>query len=315
MDKIIKYYRERINLNQNEVAKYLGVSPQRYFVIENTDNVPSKYISQLCDLFKVRKEILFKELAKKNKYIAPEEVTYYREKKNLSKKQLAAELDTYHTYIYNWEHGKFTPGEKNAEQLIKYLEIPNYIIFPSIIEYDLEHTILELNDSVLIIGKDPLKYNFNLPFKKTVYAYLFSDCLYELKKMQPGERPLFPIILNADGDSLIIEFEYYILIVTPYSLTEQEMNAAKLHSKKDIIYAINDKLLFLIFSLKKDLKNNYFFYKELELKLKKIFSSVTLHEIEQNIICSTPEYFCSISYTKANDEIIFVNDVVISFKN
>lgn len=315
MDKIIKYYRERINLSQKEVAKKLGVSPQRFFVIENTDNVPAKYLEQLCDLFKVRKEILFKELAAKNKYIAPEEVTYYREKKNLTKQQLAIELDTYHTYVYNWEKGKFTPGEKNAEQLTKYLEIPDYIIFPDIIEYDSEHAILELKDCLLIVGKEPLKYSINLPFKKTIYAYLFSDCLYELQKLNPGERPLYPVILNSDADSLMIEFESYILIVTPYPLSELEMNAARLHSKKDIIYAINDKLLLLILSLKEDLKNNYFFYKDLEIRLKNIFSSVTQHELEHEIICSTPGYFCIISYTEANDEIIFVNDVVISFSN
>lgn len=316
MDKILKYYRERINCNQNEVAKYLGVTPQRYFVIENTDSVPDKYIDKLCELFKVRKEILFKSLAAKNKFIAPEEVTYYRQKKGLSKQQLAVELDTYHTYVYSWESGKFSPNEKNAELLMSYLEIPDYIIFPDIVECDPEHIIMELEDYVLIVAKDPLKYNINISFKKVIYAYLFSDCFYSIKQLEPGERPTYPLQLYTnDSETFMFEFENQILIVTSYTLTEQQMNAAKLNSEKNIIYGVSDKMLLLILTLIKEKKNGYFFCNDFISELKSIFSSVTLHEPEHKIICSTSDYLSAVSYEKINDEVIFIKDIDISFIN
>lgn len=315
MEKIIKFYRTRLNYSQKEVAQYLGVSAQRYFVIESTDNVPLKYLDKLCTLFKVRRKILFKLLATKNKYLAPEEITYYRNQKGLTKQELAAELNTYHTYVYNWENGKFTPGTDNAEALMNFLQIPEYVIYPDIVEYDAEHIILELEEYFLIIGKQPFKYTerINDYCKEIKYAYLFSDCLYEMEA-QNGSRSLFPQQLQSDPDVLMFEFETAILIITNYLLKEDQMNEIKLNAHKEVIFAVDDKMLFMIFSLKEKM-GNYFFMDAIKNELSNLFTSVTCHNDEKKIVCSNTEYLCIIDFEKINNDIILINEVKISFLN
>lgn len=313
MKRILKYYRERLFLEQKDIAKQLNITPQRYFAIEKTDSVPEKYIGKLAELFKIRKNILEKSLANKNKTITADELRYYRQKKGVTKPELATLLNIYHTYIYNWEEGKFTPNEKNAATLMQYLEIPNYIIFPDVIECSDKHIIVEFENYVLIVAKEPFNYDISIPLKKTINAYLCSDFICNIRQPEKGERLLYPIDLNeGDTESFLLEFENQILIVTTNLLTPEQMNSIKLATNKNVIYASMDNMLMLISRLTGK-KDKYFFFDELKSELESIFSTVIIDTTTKKFISSIERYVCNINYEQVSNEIILVKDVNITF--
>lgn len=116
----IKFYRIRANISQMELAKRLNVSSD---VIKSIENVDRKIydvdiLNNLVDVLGIRKELI-----KYDTYVSfllnnpSEQITKYRIKHNLTKKQLANKMNVNYKTVLSWERGRFVMSKTNYDIL------------------------------------------------------------------------------------------------------------------------------------------------------------------------------------------------------
>lgn len=325
-DNIIKNYRLKQKINQKSIATQLGVSAQRYCTMENTNIIPDKYIDTLANIFHIRPAILRKQLAAKNLYLAPEEITYYREQKGLSTTDLSKKCNVYPALVYNWEHGKFSPSLSNAEFLKTYLEIPDLIIYPDVVLFNENVLILELEDCFLVVSKHPYEYkNMLTSYNKNIFfTYLLNNITINLEaktstsssgKGKP--RPYFPKIWSAEPKDgfFMIELEDHVLVISTDmdTFSDSKIDTIKKAFKKESVWGLANSEIPLIYKLQ-DNYNKARFKADVCKELSKYFTSICDNETDK-LICTKKDtkYYCEVSYEKLNNEVIIPKTLQIEF--
>ena len=113
---IIKKLREEQNKTQQEVASILGIARQTYNHYEIQDSIiPLKHLNNLANYYNVSIDYIF-ELTKQRKYsnfkkeininLSKERLKAFRKEQKLTQVKLANILNTFHTVIVDYEHGK-----------------------------------------------------------------------------------------------------------------------------------------------------------------------------------------------------------------
>ncbi len=113
---ILKKLRIENNLTQKEVADILGIARQTYNHYEIQESIiPLKYLNTLANYYHVSINYLFGLTENKNvnNYVldidlnlAGERLKDWRKKQKLTQVKLANALNTFHTVIVDYEHGK-----------------------------------------------------------------------------------------------------------------------------------------------------------------------------------------------------------------
>lgn len=113
---IIKKLREDQNKTQQEIASILGIARQTYNHYEIQDSIiPLKHLNNLANYYNVSIDYIF-ELTKQRKYLnfkkeinidlSKERLKAFRKEQKLTQVKLANILNTFHTVIVDYEHGK-----------------------------------------------------------------------------------------------------------------------------------------------------------------------------------------------------------------
>ena len=113
---IIKKLREEQNKTQQEIASILGIARQTYNHYEIQDSIiPLKHLNNLANYYNVSIDYIF-ELTKQRKYsnfkkeinidLSKERLKAFRKEQKLTQVKLANILNTFHTVIVDYEHGK-----------------------------------------------------------------------------------------------------------------------------------------------------------------------------------------------------------------
>lgn len=113
---IIKKLREEQNKTQQEIASILGIARQTYNHYEIQDSIiPLKHLNNLANYYNVSIDYIF-ELTKQRKYsnfkkeininLSKERLKSFRKEQKLTQVKLANILNTFHTVIVDYEHGK-----------------------------------------------------------------------------------------------------------------------------------------------------------------------------------------------------------------
>ena len=113
---IIKKLREEQNKTQQEIADILGIARQTYNHYEIQENImPLKHLNNLANYYNVSIDYLF-ELTKQKKYnnfqkeinidLSKERLKAFRKEQKLTQVKLASILNTFHTVIVDYEHGR-----------------------------------------------------------------------------------------------------------------------------------------------------------------------------------------------------------------
>ena len=113
---IIKKLREEQNKTQQEIASILGIARQTYNHYEIQDSIiPLKHLNNLANYYNVSIDYIF-ELTKQRKYLnfkkeinidlSKERLKSLRKEQKLTQVKLANILNTFHTVIVDYEHGK-----------------------------------------------------------------------------------------------------------------------------------------------------------------------------------------------------------------
>ena len=113
---IIKKLREDQNKTQQEIASILGIARQTYNHYEIQDSIiPLKHLNNLANYYNVSIDYIF-ELTKQRKYLnfkkeinidlSKERLKSLRKEQKLTQVKLANILNTFHTVIVDYEHGK-----------------------------------------------------------------------------------------------------------------------------------------------------------------------------------------------------------------
>ena len=113
---IIKKLREEQNKTQQEIASILGIARQTYNHYEIQDSIiPLKHLNNLANYYNVSIDYIFK-LTKQRKYsnfkkeininLSKERLKAFRKEQKLTQVKLANILNTFHTVIVDYEHGK-----------------------------------------------------------------------------------------------------------------------------------------------------------------------------------------------------------------
>ena len=113
---IIKKLREEQNKTQQEIASILGIARQTYNHYEIQDSIiPLKHLNNLANYYNVSIDYIF-ELTKQRKYLnfkkeininlSKERLKAFRKEQKITQVKLANILNTFHTVIVDYEHGK-----------------------------------------------------------------------------------------------------------------------------------------------------------------------------------------------------------------
>ena len=113
---IIKKLREEQNKTQQEIASILGIARQTYNHYEIQDSIiPLKHLNNLANYYNVSIDYIF-ELTKQRRYsnfkkeinidLSKERLKAFRKEQKLTQVKLANILNTFHTVIVDYEHGK-----------------------------------------------------------------------------------------------------------------------------------------------------------------------------------------------------------------
>ena len=113
---ISKKLREEQNKTQQEIASILGIARQTYNHYEIQDSIiPLKHLNNLANYYNVSIDYIF-ELTKQRKYLnfkkeinidlSKERLKAFRKEQKLTQVKLANILNTFHTVIVDYEHGK-----------------------------------------------------------------------------------------------------------------------------------------------------------------------------------------------------------------
>lgn len=113
---IIKKLREEQNKTQQEIASILGIARQTYNHYEIQDSIiPLKHLNNLANYYNVSIDYIF-ELTKQRRYsnfkkeininLSKERLKSFRKEQKLTQVKLANILNTFHTVIVDYEHGK-----------------------------------------------------------------------------------------------------------------------------------------------------------------------------------------------------------------
>ena len=113
---IIKKLREEQNKTQQEIASILGIARQTYNHYEIQDSIiPLKHLNNLANYYNVSIDYIF-ELTKQRKYLnfkkeinidlSKERLKAFRKEQKLTQVKLANILNTFHTVVVDYEHGK-----------------------------------------------------------------------------------------------------------------------------------------------------------------------------------------------------------------
>lgn len=117
----LKFYRKKAGLNQTEVAIEMGITQTQYSMHENGKSVlNTNQILQLCQLYNVSPNELLgwnDMMAKKNNFIRVKE---FREKADLTQRELAKLMNLSQGQIWRIEVGESLP---NSEQIIQFCKI------------------------------------------------------------------------------------------------------------------------------------------------------------------------------------------------
>ena len=145
---IIKKLREEQNKTQQEIASILGIARQTYNHYEIQDSIiPLKHLNNLANYYNVSIDYIF-ELTKQRKYsnfkkeininLSKERLKAFRKEQKLTQVKLANILNTFHTVIVDYEHGKnliatpflYTICKKyniSADYLLGKIDNPKYL--------------------------------------------------------------------------------------------------------------------------------------------------------------------------------------------
>ena len=145
---IIKKLREEQNKTQQEIASILGIARQTYNHYEIQDSIiPLKHLNNLANYYNVSIDYIF-ELTKQRKYsnfkkeininLSKERLKAFRKEQKLTQVKLANILNTFHTVIVDYEHGKnliatpflYTICKKyniSADYLLGKIDEPKYL--------------------------------------------------------------------------------------------------------------------------------------------------------------------------------------------
>ena len=322
MDSILKNYRLKCNITQKSIAKALGITPQRYSRMEADDKVPEKYMDALSELLHVRSSVLQKQLDAKNIVLTAGEITYYRKRKNLSVPELSEKSHIFPSMIYNWEYGKFSPSESNAEFLKTYLEIPDLIIFPDIVLRNENTFILEFEKGFLVVSKTPYDYFEMLaPYNKNIqFVYLLNEKISKPTPVTVSDdiegtpRTCFPNDLTADFEtgSFCIEFEDCYLLCNSGRFSDDELIKLAKTLKKELIIGISDPSIPLLYKLQ-DNYNKARFKSDIISEISPFFTSIQDMDNEGKIIGINSKYKCIVTYDKLNHEVIIPKNLEIIF--
>ena len=113
---IIKKLREEQNKTQQEIASILGIARQTYNHYEiQYSIIPLKHLNNLANYYNVSIDYIF-ELTKQRKYsnfkkeininLSKERLKAFRKEQKITQVKLANILNTFHTVIVDYEHGK-----------------------------------------------------------------------------------------------------------------------------------------------------------------------------------------------------------------
>jgi len=112
----IKYLRDEYELNQIKTAALMGVSKSTYARWETDEAiVPLRHLNDLCNYFNVSMDYITGFTNKKNydiirkdldKELIGKRLRKFRKSRNLTQEQLAKEINTSHSTISGYEHGK-----------------------------------------------------------------------------------------------------------------------------------------------------------------------------------------------------------------
>lgn len=112
----LKELRTNNNLSQAELASILGIARQTYNHYELQENIiPLKHLNNIANHFNVsidyildiNKEIKYENsIDEINQNISAERLKNFRKENKLTQQKLAAILNTFHTVIVDYEHGK-----------------------------------------------------------------------------------------------------------------------------------------------------------------------------------------------------------------
>ena len=145
---IIKKLREEQNKTQQEIASILGIARQTYNHYEIQDSIiPLKHLNNLANYYNVSIDYIF-ELTKQRRYsnfkkeininLSKERLKAFRKEQKLTQVKLANILNTFHTVIVDYEHGKnliatpflYTICKKyniSADYLLGKIDNPKYL--------------------------------------------------------------------------------------------------------------------------------------------------------------------------------------------
>jgi len=112
----IKYLRDEYELNQIKTAALMGVSKSTYARWETDEAiVPLRHLNDLCNYFNVSMDYITGFTNKKNydiirkdldRELIGKRLRKFRKSRNLTQEQLAKEINTSHSTISGYEHGK-----------------------------------------------------------------------------------------------------------------------------------------------------------------------------------------------------------------
>ena len=112
----VKYLRDEYELNQIKAAALMGVSKSTYARWETDEAIiPLFHLNDLCNYFDVSMDYITGFTNKKNyniirkdldKELIGKRLKKFRKSHNLTQEQLAKEINTSHSTISGYEHGK-----------------------------------------------------------------------------------------------------------------------------------------------------------------------------------------------------------------
>ena len=145
---ILKELRQSCNLSQKDVASILGIARQTYNHYEVQENIiPIKHINLLANYYKVSIDYILgltkekkytNSLSKIDVFVSGARLKDWRKEQKLTQTKLASILNTFHTVIVDYEHGKnliatpflYTICKKyniSADYLLGKIDEPKYL--------------------------------------------------------------------------------------------------------------------------------------------------------------------------------------------
>ena len=113
---ILKELRQSCNLSQKDVASILGIARQTYNHYEVQENIiPIKHINLLANYYQVSIDYILgltkekkytNSLSKIDVFVSGARLKDWRKEQKLTQTKLSSILNTFHTVIVDYEHGK-----------------------------------------------------------------------------------------------------------------------------------------------------------------------------------------------------------------